>query len=190
MIYDPDCTRCRLHKKARTVCVPGAPSALLRLPAGQAAVVLGEAPGEAEDAAGEPFVGESGQLLRAAIAETGLLNVLYTNTVKCRPPENRDPTRLEVQRCSVYLKRELRRLQPAALLCVGAVAMRAAGVAGLVRGARGKLFFYGRIPTMVAWHPAYVLRDERRMDEWKDDLATFAILAQVERGDLSATMSA
>lgn len=72
-------------------------------------VFVGEAPGEAEDLSGKPFVGRSGKLLDKMMAEEGLdrSRVMITNTVKCRPPANRDPTAEEMAACRPFLDAEL-----------------------------------------------------------------------------------
>lgn len=73
-------------------------------------VFVGEAPGEAEDRTGLPFVGRSGKILDALMEEEGLprSKVLITNTVKCRPPGNRDPTASEMSACLPFLEYELK----------------------------------------------------------------------------------
>jgi DNA polymerase len=72
-------------------------------------VFVGEAPGEKEDLTGKPFVGRSGKLLDAIMEEEGVerSKVMITNTVKCRPPENRDPTKDEMEACRPFLDHEL-----------------------------------------------------------------------------------
>lgn len=70
---------------------------------------VGEAPGESEDLSGKPFVGRSGKILDGMMAEEGMdrSKVMITNTVKCRPPENRDPTEEEMKACRPFLDSEL-----------------------------------------------------------------------------------
>lgn len=70
---------------------------------------VGEAPGESEDLQGMPFVGRSGKILDKMMAEEGLdrAKVMITNTVKCRPPKNRDPTKDEMAACRGFLDSEL-----------------------------------------------------------------------------------
>jgi len=72
-------------------------------------VFVGEAPGEREDLSGKPFVGRSGKLLDSIMEEEGIDRgkVMITNTVKCRPPENRDPTKEEMAACRPFLDHEL-----------------------------------------------------------------------------------
>ena len=91
-------------------------------------VVIGEAPGEAEDLTGEPFVGRSGQLLERLIGEElkkTRAEIYITNVVKCRPPKNRDPKRDEIAACHDFLLRQLELLEPHVILSVGNFATRA-----------------------------------------------------------------
>jgi uracil-DNA glycosylase family 4 len=87
-------------------------------------MIIAEAPGKDEDLTGSPFVGESGKLLKATLAEMGLQpNTYYlTNAVRCRPPDNRDPERDELDACRFWLEEELARVQPKWLLILGKVA--------------------------------------------------------------------
>jgi DNA polymerase len=86
-------------------------------------VFVGEAPGAQEDEQGEPFVGRSGSVLDAALDEHGVdrADVRITNCVRCRPPENRDPTKDELASCKGYLSRELERVDPELVVTLGKV---------------------------------------------------------------------
>ena len=132
-------------------------------------LLVGEAPGAEEDACGQPFVGRSGQLLMRLLAQQGLhRNKAYTitNTVKCRPPNNRKPTAAELKACAPLLQSQLAHMAPKALLLVGACA--AASVLGLKQPMgqlRGQWHTspatLGSLPTLVTFHPAYLLRNPR-----------------------------
>ncbi len=98
-----DCRRCRLGD-GRTNIV---------LPCGDAdskVALVGEAPGAQEDLKGVPFVGKAGKILDGLMAEAGLYRekVMITNTVKCRPPDNRRPKADEMTACHPFLREELR----------------------------------------------------------------------------------
>ena len=86
-------------------------------------VFVGEAPGEREDAEGEPFVGRSGTVLDEVLRENGLArrDVRITNCVRCRPPDNRDPTGEELSNCRGYLEAEIEAIDPAVLVTLGKV---------------------------------------------------------------------
>src|SRR4051794_18586465 len=91
-------------------------------------MVVGEAPGEREDETHKAFVGPSGQLLRKALLKAGLdpKETYITNAAKCRPPENRTPTRGEAKLCaSTYLVKELEKVRPDYILPVGNAALQA-----------------------------------------------------------------
>jgi len=102
MIPEPDCRLCGLCEGRTKIVMP---SGDLRSPV----VFVGEAPGEKEDLSGKPFVGRSGKLLDAIMEEEGVdrSKVMITNTVKCRPPDNRDPTKEEMDACRPFLDHEL-----------------------------------------------------------------------------------
>ena len=113
------CTACAELAASRTRVVPGV------RPAGGADVLLvGEAPGAQEDAAGVPFVGRSGQLLDGLLADAGLPRerVAVANVLKCRPPANRKPRRAEVARCRPWLTRQLELADPAVVVALGGTA--------------------------------------------------------------------
>jgi uracil-DNA glycosylase family 4 len=84
---------------------------------------VGEAPGATEDERGEPFVGRSGDVLDEGLREAGLAraDVRITNCVRCRPPENRDPTADERGNCQGYLDREIAAVDPAVIVTLGKV---------------------------------------------------------------------
>ncbi len=109
------CTACILHG-SRQNAVPGTghPDAGL--------VLIGEAPGAVEDRQGLPFVGRSGQLFTDILKAIGFArdDVFICNTLKCRPPGNRDPERSEVEACEAYLRRQLDVIRPRLILCLGA----------------------------------------------------------------------
>ena len=108
------CTACGLSA-TRTQTVPGEGSPTAAL------VFVGEAPGAREDLAGRPFVGAAGRLLDDLLASIGLQReeVFILNTVKCRPPENRNPQRSEIAACAPLLSRQLAALQPRVIATLG-----------------------------------------------------------------------
>ena len=137
-------------------------------------MVIGEGPGENEDIQGLPFVGKAGQYLDrwlAAISLSRENNVYITNTVKCRPPQNRDPYPEEKSACNAFLKRQIQLVNPQAILCLGKPASTLmTGQPDATMGAlRGRFFFYDGIPLMCTYHPAAVLRDlNLKRPVWED----------------------
>lgn len=155
-----DCTRCGLcEKRDKLVFGVGDPAARL--------LIVGEAPGREEDRRGEPFVGESGQMLDRMLRNVlgfGREAVYIANVVKCRPPENRDPQPEEIARCRPVLHAQLRIIRPALVLVLGRVAFQALfdTSEGITR-ARGswRTLRYpgGEARALVTFHPAYLLRE-------------------------------
>ena len=102
MIPEKNCSRCALCKFRTKIVMPDGNY-------NSKVIFVGEAPGENEDLIGRPFVGRSGKLLEKIMMEEGIKrsDVLITNTVKCRPPGNRDPTKEEMDACRPFLDHEL-----------------------------------------------------------------------------------
>lgn len=163
------CTACPLHRsRNRTVFGAGARDADW--------MVIGEGPGANEDRQGEPFVGRAGRLLDAMLVALGLAReeVFITNTVKCRPPGNRDPEPEETERCGPFLDRQIELLAPRVILVAGRIAARTvlATDAPLAR-LRGREHRYPRgsrpVPVVATYHPAYLLRTPlAKRAAWED----------------------
>ncbi len=143
---------------------------------------VGEAPGAEEDRQGLPFVGRAGQLLTSMIAAMGLerANVYISNVLKCRPPGNRDPAPNEIAACRPYLERQINLLQPRVLVVLGRIAAQSLlATETPISRLRGAVHNYGpeRIPLIVTYHPAYLLRNPiAKRESWRDlklALATF-----------------
>lgn len=151
-----DCTACSLHQ-SRTQTVFGSGNQQAKL------MIIGEAPGFHEDQQGEPFVGRAGQLLTAMIESMGYdrSEVYIANVLKCRPPENRDPTADEVTTCTPFLKQQIALVNPALLLAVGRIAAHyLLNTKQSLESLRGKIHTFGEqaTPLIVTYHPAYLLR--------------------------------
>jgi DNA polymerase len=108
------CRKCKLHKTRKNA-VPGEGKIDNRI------MFIGEAPGYWEDSKGKPFVGEAGRLLDTLLEEANLLrdSVFITNIVKCRPPNNREPSTEEIRTCSPYLDRQIRVIKPKIIIALG-----------------------------------------------------------------------
>lgn len=123
---------------------------------------MGEAPGRSEDEGGEPFVGRSGQLLTRLIADELHLertDYFITNVVKCRPPANRTPTRVEIATCRPWLDEQLALFSHAIVLGVGNTAGRALfGYRESLASVRGRVFARATVRGLVTFHPAAALR--------------------------------
>jgi len=155
-------------------------------------MIVGEAPGEQEDLAGEPFVGPAGQLLDQMLRALGLARtadappvpalgpglaartgsrprdehgdparrVFIANTLKCRPPRNRNPDPEELAACEPFLRRQVELVQPRVILLMGRFAVKTLLKSDEAIGRlRGRLHRYEGIPVVVTYHPAYLLRN-------------------------------
>jgi DNA polymerase len=131
-------------------------------------MIVGEAPGENEDLKGEPLVGAAGQLLDRMLQAIGLTRapgdaaqqVYIANTLKCRPPRNRNPEPDELARCSVYLHRQIELVQPRLLLAMGRFAVQSLLQSQEPVGRlRGRVHRWRNVPVVVTYHPAYLLRN-------------------------------
>jgi DNA polymerase len=145
------CTKCSLSK-GRTMAVPGVG------PDGASIMLLGEAPGRMEDRTGRPFVGPAGRMLDKALSEAGLRReeVFITSVVKCRPPENREPERDEIDACRRYLERQVDALRPRVIVLLGRVACAAiTGRKGRMQ--RGSCGSYRGASLFATYHPAVAL---------------------------------
>lgn len=162
------CQLCELHK-TRTNAVFGAGSKAADL------LLIGEAPGASEDKQGEPFVGRAGMLLNAMLQAINLdrEKIYITNILKCRPPNNRDPLPREVELCTPYLLQQIELLQPKLIVASGRIAAQFLLDTKLSLGQlRGKLHYYGKhkIPLLVTYHPAYLLRSPKEKAKAYEDL--------------------
>lgn len=162
-----NCTRCELYK-TRTRPVFGVGNRRAEL------MVIGEAPGAEEDRQGEPFVGRAGKLLNAMLEAVGFHreDVYIANILKSRPPKNRDPGPEEVDACEPYLKKQIELVNPGLILALGRVAAQnLLKVDTPIGRMRGKCYEYPepRVPVVVTYHPAYLLRSPReKRKSWQD----------------------
>jgi uracil-DNA glycosylase len=166
------CTACSLCRgRTNTVFGTGNPGARW--------MIVGEAPGEQEDLRGEPFVGKSGQLLDSMLRalqltredDTATRQVYIANTLKCRPPANRNPEPGELAQCEPFLVRQIELVRPEIILAMGRFAVQA-----LLRSSepvgrlRGRVHRYHGVPLVVTYHPAYLLRNPQDKARAWDDL--------------------
>ncbi|MBQ0961867.1 uracil-DNA glycosylase, partial [Ideonella sp. 4Y11] len=142
-------------------------------------MVVGEAPGEQEDRQGEPFVGPAGQLLDAMLRAIGLgrgasdpaHQAYIANTLKCRPPRNRNPAPDELLHCEPFLQRQIALVQPRIILAMGKFAIQQlTGSDEPVGRLRGRVHRYQGVPVVVTYHPAYLLRQPSEKAKAWDDL--------------------
>jgi len=171
-----ECRRCRLCETRRNT-VFGEGDTRARL------MFFGEGPGADEDMQGRPFVGRAGELLTRMInaMQFQRSEVYIANTVKCRPPGNRNPEPDETEACRAYALRQIELLSPEVIVVLGAVPFRFLfpNVYGGIRSQRGKWMEYRGIRVMPTYHPAYLLRTpEAKADVWKDLQEVMAVFGR------------
>ncbi|ELY61330.1 phage SPO1 DNA polymerase-like protein [Natronococcus amylolyticus DSM 10524] len=176
-----ECTRCPKLVESRSRIVNGTG------PEDADVLFVGEGPGANEDEQGEPFVGRSGSVLDDKLRTVGLDRdtVRITNCVRCRPPENRDPTKEELENCRGYLETEIDRLEPDVIVTLGKVptehllgrsvsVTKEAGSVEEVRieGTPRRL--------LICVHPAATLYDRSQEETFADAIERAAELADVD----------
>jgi len=126
-------------------------------------IFVGEGPGEEEDNQGRPFVGRAGQLLTKILESVNINreDVYITNIVKCRPPNNRVPTNLEIQACTPFLIAQIEIINPRMIIPLGSTAASFfLGKEDSITKIRGKEFVWkGGIIVFPMFHPSYLLRN-------------------------------
>jgi DNA polymerase len=150
------CQKCPLSQ-GRKNAVPGEGNL------GTELVFVGEAPGRDEDIQGRPFVGRAGQLLTKIIHAMKFKReeVYITNIVKCRPPENRNPQKQEIEMCQDYLREQLEMIKPRVIVTLGKVATDSFVQSKLgMTAIRGHFYEYNNIKVMPTFHPSYIIRNE------------------------------
>ena len=133
---------------------------------------IGEGPGAEEDTQGEPFVGRAGRLLTKMISAIGIErdDVYITNIVKCRPPDNRNPTPAEISCCLPIIKQQIEILNPKLIVTLGNIPTKTLipDLPGITK-ARGKIKQYEKWTVLPTFHPSYLLRNRSAMPQaWED----------------------
>jgi len=160
-----ECTKCELCKnRTNVVFGVGNPDADL--------MFVGEAPGYYEDVQGEPFVGKAGQLLTKIIESIGMKrgDVYIANILKCRPPDNRNPSANEIVMCSPHLIRQIEIIRPKIICALGTFAAQTLlDTKDTIGKLRGRFFEYQSTKFLATYHPAYLLRNpDDKKKVWAD----------------------
>ena len=160
-----ECTKCELCKnRTNVVFGVGNPDADL--------MFVGEAPGYYEDVQGEPFVGKAGQLLTKIIESIGMKrgDVYIANILKCRPPDNRNPSANEIVMCSPHLIRQIEIIRPKIICALGTFALQTLlDTKDTIGKLRGRFFEYQSTKFLATYHPAYLLRNpDDKKKVWAD----------------------
>ena len=126
-------------------------------------MIIGEAPGAKEEEIGEPFVGRSGKLLDKLLQKAGIdinQDVYFCNVVKCRPPKNRRPTKIEIQENLPWLYQQIKLVNPSVIVLVGATALEAIlKIKSPISILRGEWIDWEGKLVMPVFHPSYLLRN-------------------------------
>ena len=167
-----ECKKCSLHE-SRTNVVIGVGNRAAEV------MFVGEGPGENEDLKGEPFVGRAGKFLDEMLSIIGLdrkKNIYIANTIKCRPPNNRDPQSTEREMCLDWLREQCSLIKPKIIVCLGRIAATDL-IGGDFKISRdhGKWYDKDGVKLLAIYHPAALLRDPNRRPE------TFVDLKELER---------
>src|SRR5215472_8123517 len=180
-LMDHDCDRCPLAETTDRICVGGSGNPKNRI------MIIGEAPGEQEAVSGRVFSGRAGTLLDRLLEEAGLDRdeCYVTNVVKCRPPDNRRPDRVEFEACRVYLEAEARAVKPRFVLLLGNAALQAVARKSGITKQRGlrlrvKDPVWANRSVMATFHPAYILRNPGQHSTLAEDVKRFARLMRGE----------
>ncbi|HBJ34774.1 MAG TPA: uracil-DNA glycosylase [Planctomycetaceae bacterium] len=160
------CMRCDVLCSSRKQTVYGEGNVAARV------CFFGEAPGEEEDSTGRPFVGRSGALLTKMIEACTLSRdqVYILNTVKCRPPGNRNPMPDEIANCREYFEEQLQIIQPQYIVCLGLVAVQTLlKTTQSIGKLRSRFHKYHNSKVLATYHPSYLLRyPDVKREAWTD----------------------
>jgi DNA polymerase len=175
------CTRCPLAN-GRTLAVPGEGNLISDV------LLVGEGPGQREDATGRPFVGAAGQLLEEMLGSIGWgrSDVFITNVVKCRPPGNRDPEPTEIAACAPYLDRQERALDPVLIVTLGRYSLQRYLPGARISEVHGRLRRSGSRFVLPMYHPAAALRATALRETLARDFAALPAALLEARDALAA----
>ena len=172
-----NCTDCPLNK-TRTNTVPGDG------PETASIMIIGEAPGYNEDQQGRPFVGAAGRLLDQLLRSIDMKReeVFITNTVKCRPINNRDPLLDETAACKKYLDRQINLISPQVIVTLGRYALSAFMPNAKISNVRGTTQNVNNQIVFPVYHPAAALRQNKFRQIISEDMQKLSTLLN-SKGD-------
>jgi len=174
------CVRCPELAATRKTVVFGAGNADADL------MFVGEAPGASEDEQGVPFVGRAGKLLETLLGEIGIerKDVFIANTLKCRPPGNRDPLPIEIENCQDYLRKQVELIEPTVICTLGnfSTKLLRGDPTGITRlHGQPEVLTLGRraVRLYPIFHPAAALYTPRMLETLREDFGRLPeLLAQ------------
>jgi DNA polymerase len=172
------CTRCSLHE-SRKKAVPGDG------PADAEIMFIGEGPGFHENEQGHPFVGASGKFLDQLLAQAGVTRaeVFIANVVKCRPPDNRDPSTEELAACDTYLEEQIKTINPSIIVTLGRISMGKFFSNVKISAVHGQMQKVGERYVIPMFHPAAALHQAALKPAILEDFAKLpALLNEARKG--------
>lgn len=160
------CTKCSLSKeRINVVFGRGNPKAEI--------FIIGEGPGQQEDEQGLAFVGRAGKMLDKSFLSVGIdtnKDCYISNVVKCRPPNNRKPEKVEVKNCSIWLSGQIELINPKVIVLAGSTAVQSyLDINQPISKIRGKWINKDGVKYMPIFHPSYLLRnpsDKKGKPKW------------------------
>lgn len=164
-----NCKKCELHKERSNIVLgDGDISANI--------IFIGEAPGRNEDEAGKPFCGRAGKILDDLLNSVKIKReeVYITNIVKCRPPKNRDPKPEEIKKCSLFLEKEIKEINPKIICPLGRFAVKYILKkynleVGEIGDVHGRVYIVDGIKIIPLYHPAAAIYDPNKINILKKD---------------------
>lgn len=173
------CTKCALHE-SRKKSVPGDG------PADAEIMFIGEGPGFHENEQGHPFVGASGKFLDQLLAQAGVTraDVFIANVVKCRPPDNRDPSADELAACDTYLEEQIKTINPSIIVTLGRISMGKFFSGVKISAVHGQMQKVGERFVIPMFHPAAALHQAALKPAILEDFAKLPALLNEARAAL------
>jgi uracil-DNA glycosylase len=168
------CPLCKLSRSRKNA-VPGEGQVSARI------IFVGEAPGKSEDEKGKPFVGAAGRILNIAMEKAGIKRseVFITNTVKCRPPDNRVPEADELASCRPYLERQISCISPKVICILGSTAYSSILGGKSITADRGKILKRNGQKYFLTVHPAAAIYNKSLRATLENDL--FKLSKEIKR---------
>jgi uracil-DNA glycosylase family 4 len=169
-LYEPykKCFSCPLGMLGRQNVVFGAGNPDAKL------MIIGEAPGKDEDEQNIPFIGRSGKFLTKILTSLGIdrKEIFITNSVKCRPPQNRKPTPLESKTCKdILLINQINIIKPKVICTLGSAAIESLLEKPVkISQIHGTELLFDSIIIIPTYHPAYVMRSPKKLDSFIKDI--------------------
>ncbi len=180
-----DCCKCSELCKNRNNIVFGAGEADSKI------MIIGEAPGKREDLENTPFVGKSGQILNSLLSDAGISRekVYITNTILCRPPNNRDPTKEELEKCRARLDKQIEIINPKVIITLGNFATKyILGTSKGITQLKGKVYDVNNRKIVPMFHPAVLLYNGNNPEKRKELLEDFKPVKELLESNKSGTL--